>query len=78
MTQGRRKGLVALGRRIRRLRLERGWSQEELAHRARLDRTYVGGIERGERNVAVMNLLRLARVLSVPVGELFVESGPQQ
>lgn len=63
--------LAALGSRIRELRSRRGWSQEGFADRCGLDRTYVGGIERGERNLAVINLLRIARTLEVPVGTLF-------
>ncbi len=53
------------GERLRDLRRERGISQEELADRAGLDRTYVSGIERGKRNVGLVNIVRLARALSV-------------
>ncbi len=63
--------LVALGRRIRALRKERGFSQEAFASEAGLDRAYYGGIERGERNVAALNLFRIAAALQVEVGELF-------
>ena len=55
--------LVKLGLRLRKFREKAGISQEELAHRADLDRTYVGGVERGERNLGVLNLLRLAAAL---------------
>ena len=51
------------GKTVRRLRLEKGWTQEVLADRARLHPTYVGGIERGERNVGLDNIIRLARAL---------------
>ena len=54
---------VALGRAIHELRLDAGVSQEELARRACLHRTYIGGIERGERNVSFANLLRIADAL---------------
>jgi transcriptional regulator with XRE-family HTH domain len=62
--------LKRLGQRVRELRLAAGLSQEELAERAALHRTYVGGIERGERNVGILNLLRLARALRVRISEL--------
>lgn len=63
--------LVELGAKIRMLRMEKGWSQEELADRADLHWTYIGGIERGERNVATLNLVKIAKALKVAVGELF-------
>jgi len=63
--------LIKLGKRIRELRQERGFSQEGFASEVGLDRTYVGGIERGERNIAALNLIRIAKILKVEVGELF-------
>jgi transcriptional regulator with XRE-family HTH domain len=57
--------LVALGRTIRHLRLAQGLSQEDLAERCKMHRTYIGGIERGERNVSFGNLLKLADGLEV-------------
>lgn len=56
---------------IRALREERGYSQEELAERASLHRNYVGGVERGERNVALENIVKLAGALSVRTKDLF-------
>ena len=63
--------LVEIGKRIRQLRLEKGFSQEGFAIQVGLDRSYYGGVERGERNVAALNLVRLADTLGVEVGELF-------
>lgn len=70
MVHMKRPELQALGNRIRTLRLQRGMTQEVLADNARLHRTYVGGIERGERNVAYLNLLAIAQALNVPVARL--------
>lgn len=58
------------GERIRELRRERGLSQEELAQECSLDRTYVGGAERGERNVSLLNIYKMAIALRVPPGTL--------
>jgi len=59
------------GQNVRRIRRIRGYSQEELAERAGLHRTYVGSVERGERNVSLHNIVALSRALDVPVSELF-------
>jgi len=67
---GEQRILRVLGARVRQLRQLRGWSQERLALECQLHRTYVGGIERGERNVALLNLKRIADALQVPLGEL--------
>lgn len=61
----------AFGARVRELRLARGLSQEALAHEAGIDRTYVGGVERGERNLALDNIWRVADALGVSPRELF-------
>lgn len=55
---------------VRRLRKERGLSQEELAEAAGVHRTYVGMIERGEKNVTIYNIERIAIALDVPPGSL--------
>ena len=60
-----------LGQQIRRLREEKNLSQEEFAGLAGIDRAYYGGIERGERNVATINIIKIANALNVEVGELF-------
>lgn len=66
--------LKCFGQRVRELRQAAGFSQEELAERCGLHRTYIGGIERGERNVGVLNLLQIARALRVRPGELFADA----
>jgi transcriptional regulator with XRE-family HTH domain len=68
---GRRRDF---GSRVRRARVAAGLSQEALAARSGLHRTYVGSVERGERNVSLENIYRLADALGVDVRDLF---GPQ-
>ncbi len=62
---------TTFGTALRTLREERGYSQEGLAERAGLHRNYVGGVERGERNVALENIVKLAQALSVRTKDLF-------
>ena len=71
MKKEKEVALVALGRQIRKVRREHGISQERFALEAGLDRSYYGGVERGERNIAALNLMRIAVALNVEVGELF-------
>lgn len=66
----RRDILERFGERVRALRLEAGYSQEKFAAACELDRTYMGGIERGERNVALRNLERIARTLGLTLAKL--------
>ena len=63
--------LRKFGARVRELRKEQGLSQEGLAEKCGLDRTYVGGIERGERNVSLVNIVGLARALQIDPAQLF-------
>lgn len=65
---------VAFGRRLRVLHETRGYSQEVLADIAGLHRTYLGGIERGERNLSLVNIWRLADALDVDPSEFFASS----
>ena len=67
-----------LGQRIRALRKARGWTQEELGHRAGMDYKYLGAIERGERNFPVDVLARLASGLGAPVHALFIFDAPDE
>ncbi|WP_365673646.1 helix-turn-helix transcriptional regulator [Okeania sp. SIO3I5] len=62
--------LKMFGQQVRKLRQAKGLSQEKLAELAGLHRNYIGGIERGERNVALLNILRLARALEVSPSKL--------
>jgi transcriptional regulator with XRE-family HTH domain len=59
------------GGRVRTLRRDQGLSQEGLAHLCDLDRTYIGGVERGERNISLINIHIIADALKVAVQELF-------
>jgi transcriptional regulator with XRE-family HTH domain len=67
--------LVSLGRTIRSLRAEQKISQEALAYEANLDRSYMGGIERGEHNITILNLMKVAGQLDIKISELFKKAG---
>ena len=58
------------GARVRSIRAQKGFSQEDLALACGLDRTYIGGVERGERNISLINIHRIAEALGVPAKEL--------
>ena len=62
--------LIRFGERVRSLRKKRGFSQEAFASECGLDRTYMGGIERGERNVALRNIELIALTLEMTVSQL--------
>ncbi len=66
--------LIALGKAIRRVRLSMGISQEKLALLAEVDRSYVGRVERGDNNVAVLTLARLAHALGISIAKLMQEA----
>lgn len=70
-TPDRTEVLVAFGAVVRKLRLEQGFSQETFADHCDLDRTYIGGVERGERNIGLLNVYRIACALSLDASELF-------
>jgi transcriptional regulator with XRE-family HTH domain len=65
------KAKKRFGARMRDLRQTAGMSQEELAHASDLDRTYIGGVERGERNLSLVNIHKLARALKISPREFF-------
>ncbi len=62
--------LIAFGRSVRKQREARGFSQEVLAERADLDRTYISDIERGTRNPGIKNVFRIARALGISLSQL--------
>ena len=59
------------GLRVRQLRTERGWSQEAFADLCGLHRTYIGSVERGEQNISLENIQKLAATLGISLAELF-------
>jgi transcriptional regulator with XRE-family HTH domain len=59
------------GERVREIRKRKGLSQEALALASELDRTYIGGVERGERNISLINIYRIADALGVEPRDLF-------
>ena len=69
------KVLVALGRAIREVRQAQGTSQEKLALVADVDRSYLGRVERGDNNVAVLTLARLAAALDMTIAKLMQRAG---
>jgi transcriptional regulator with XRE-family HTH domain len=62
---------LRFGNAVRKRRHKLGVSQEEFADLCGMDRTYIGGIERGERNVALVNIEKIAKALKIPLSELF-------
>lgn len=66
--------LVAFGKAVRRLRTERGVSQEELAHLSGIDRSYMSSIERGGQNAGLMTIARIANAMDVAIAELMLEA----
>lgn len=65
------KTLIKFGNRVRELRKEKKLSQEELAHRADLHRTYIGMIERAEKNITLLNIEKIANALEITLKQLF-------
>jgi transcriptional regulator with XRE-family HTH domain len=59
------------GQRVRELRARSGMSQEMLSHRAGLDRTYISGVERGERNISIVNIEKISAALNVSMVYMF-------
>ena len=72
---GTYSALAAFGGAVRAARLEQGISQEALADIAGLDRSYMGGIERGEHNIALINIQKVAVALDLTIAELMTQAG---
>lgn len=67
------KLLLDIGGNIRKYRLEKQWSQEQLAFECNFHRTYIGAVERGEKNITITNLVIIKDVLGVKLNQLYVE-----
>lgn len=70
-TSEERAFLQQIGSKIKDIRSERGLSQEQLSFDADLDRTYIGSVERGERNISIINLNKIAKALNFQISEFF-------
>lgn len=66
------KTLILFGKRLSSVRKELGWSQERLALDSGIARSYLSGVERGKRNIALLNIVRIAETLNIPAKELMV------
>ena len=73
MTAAKSKLLVSLGNNVRLFRNKKGLSQEDLADLCGLHRTYIGMVERGEKNITVLSLYRIATALGVNLEDLVIE-----
>ena len=62
--------LIAIGNKIRELRTSKGYSQEEIADKSNMGRTYMGRVERGEQNISIQNLIQIAFALKVDISDL--------
>lgn len=65
------KLLIIFGNKIRELRNQKNWSQEKLAEETDFHRTYIGMIERGERNLSLLNIQKFAKAFDLPIKDLF-------
>lgn len=76
--QAKHDYLVSFGENLRKLRTSAGFSQEALAEMAGIDRSYLGGIERGEHNLALINIVKIALALNVPPHVLLISLEKQE
>jgi transcriptional regulator with XRE-family HTH domain len=65
---------INFGKRLAQLRKEKGWSQEKLALESGIARSYLGGVERGQRNIALINICKLATTLDISPADLFTQA----
>jgi transcriptional regulator with XRE-family HTH domain len=70
--KSKNKILITFGEKVRETRKDKGLSQEELAHKADLHRTYIGMIERAEKNITLINIEKIANALNIDIKELLV------
>jgi transcriptional regulator with XRE-family HTH domain len=68
--KSKNKILITFGEKVLEIRKEKGLSQEELAHKADLHRTYIGMIERAEKNITLINIEKIANALNIDIKEL--------
>jgi len=66
--------LIKFGERVRKIRKQQGLSQEKLAHKANLHRTYIGMIERAEKNITIINIEKIAKALNISIKDFFYEN----
>ncbi|MDM8549580.1 helix-turn-helix transcriptional regulator [Desulfobacterales bacterium HSG2] len=64
--------LIIFGKKVCELRKSKGYSQEQLAFKAGLHRTYIGMIERAEKNITLINIQKIAKALDIPIKNLFI------
>lgn len=70
--------LIRFGLKVKKLRKMKGFSQEQLAHKAGFHRTYIGMIERAERNITLVNIERLANALEITISEFLNDTSNEQ
>jgi transcriptional regulator with XRE-family HTH domain len=63
--------LVRLGERIRKLRKQHGWTQAEMSEKVGIDRSFLADVERGKRNISILNLYHISKGLRVTLSQLF-------
>lgn len=66
--------LIGIGKAVRLFRRKKGWTQEYLSFKSGLDRTYIGGLERGERNATIGTLLKVSNALGISIFDLIEEA----